>query len=191
MITHIKVKKHTDDNIALLNVDNNFKKFNLIYGYNGSGKTTFSRFFECLNEGKNLSSEKYTDCSINNSNVFDNYKNKIFVYNSDYIEKVLLEKHEKFKDVFSFDSEEIKNKIRKRDNIAKAIRDSKTKCDNNIKDLETKIKDVVKTKFDDKLTKKASEIKGQYNIGGKFFNFTIRDIENKIKDLKNYQLLSH
>jgi wobble nucleotide-excising tRNase len=74
--------------------DNNngvFKKINIIYGRNYSGKTTLSRIFRCIETGQ--IHEKYLDgkfnISDNEGNVITQnnltYQNKVRVYNKDFI----------------------------------------------------------------------------------------------------------
>jgi len=72
-----------------------FKKINIIYGRNYSGKTTLSRIFRWIEEGK--INEKYTDSkftitdgngiSITENNI--SYSKKIRVYNTDFIKSHL------------------------------------------------------------------------------------------------------
>lgn len=67
-----------------------FKRFNLIYGWNGNGKTTLSKLFEALNTGylkdnPNLEYEieDEADTKYKQSEVFNK---KIRVFNEDYVE---------------------------------------------------------------------------------------------------------
>lgn len=72
-----------------------FTKYNLFFAYNGSGKTTFSRFLKFLSKGGGISSEfsadgyeedfkiELDDDSIVSS--FAEYPNQIKVFNSDFI----------------------------------------------------------------------------------------------------------
>jgi len=64
----------------------NFNKFNIIYGWNGSGKTTFSRLFDAI-EGvpmKDLEYEIEDDQHIKYKQQ-ENFPKKIRVFNQDYI----------------------------------------------------------------------------------------------------------
>lgn len=67
-----------------------FKNFNLIYGWTGSGKTTLSRLFAVLETG---SLEKYPNLEYEIETLTGNYKQgeqldkKIRVFNEDYISK--------------------------------------------------------------------------------------------------------
>ncbi|QYJ67983.1 AAA family ATPase [Flavobacterium litorale] len=70
----------------------NFKKKNILYGWNYSGKTTLSRLFECLRDKKvhphfensqfKIIVEENTEINQNN---IDTSNEKILIYNSDYI----------------------------------------------------------------------------------------------------------
>lgn len=67
-----------------------FKQFNLIYGWNGSGKTTFSRLFDALG-GAALSKIEGIEYEIEdgNGNKYkqdDSFSKKVRVFNRDYIE---------------------------------------------------------------------------------------------------------
>ena len=79
MITSIKLK-----NVAsyiterALNTD---KKINLVYGLNGTGKTTLSNFL------KDKSNSKFDDCSISGGETA-----KILVYNQEFINENFYEK---------------------------------------------------------------------------------------------------
>lgn len=73
-----------------------FNRYNLFYGWNGSGKSTFSRLFDCLNT--NALEEDFKKCSfkvtLENGNVIDN-KNvvkiendiKISVFNNRFVKE--------------------------------------------------------------------------------------------------------
>lgn len=72
-----------------------FKQANLFYGCNASGKTTLTRVFSCLNNGRFVTLElegceleiSVNDKAINIKNFSDSHiKNKIRVFNSDFIE---------------------------------------------------------------------------------------------------------
>jgi len=67
-----------------------FKRFTLIYGWNGSGKTTFSRLFTALSSGshKNYPNLKYDiDSTEGSFNQTKTYPRKIMVFNKEYIEE--------------------------------------------------------------------------------------------------------
>lgn len=73
--------------------DNNlssFGKYNLFYGWNGSGKTTFSKLFSSLELGqsKEFPNIEY-EIETENGTIYKNgdiYNRKIRVFNQDYIQ---------------------------------------------------------------------------------------------------------
>lgn len=75
MITKVSIKKVASygDYPAILETT---KKFNFIYGINGTGKTTLSNFFA------NKDSDEFSDCSIEGLS-----DEKILVYNQNFIEE--------------------------------------------------------------------------------------------------------
>ena len=91
MIKKIKKIKNLgifDDYTWNNNILNDFKQYNIIYGWNGSGKTTLTRLFEILESG---SSQKFANLEYeidSNSGTFkqnSQYTRKIRVFNQDYI----------------------------------------------------------------------------------------------------------
>ena len=65
-----------------------FGQYNLVYGWNGSGKTTFSKFFSCIESGlldeyPSLGYELDTDTGLVTQGM--KYSKKIRVFNQDYI----------------------------------------------------------------------------------------------------------
>lgn len=87
MITSIKLKSvasYTHE--RTLNTD---KKINLVYGLNGTGKTTFSNFL------KDKNNSKFSDCSISGGETA-----KILVYNQEFINENFYEKYD-LKGVFT------------------------------------------------------------------------------------------
>lgn len=93
----IKEIKNTDAFDAFHWTGNDFKKFNLIYGWNGSGKTTISRIFNFL-ERKNihipdLSAIEFsvqTDSGIIKQTSLDTNALNVRVFNEDFVEENLL-----------------------------------------------------------------------------------------------------
>jgi len=70
------------------NTLNDFKQYNIIYGWNGSGKTTLTRLFDTLESG---SSQEFTNLEYeidSDSGIFrqdSQYTRKIRVFNQDYV----------------------------------------------------------------------------------------------------------
>ncbi len=81
------------DNYTPIATLKDFKKYNLIYGWNGSGKTTFSKLFDCLEtaihaEYPDLEYEIQNEISTKYKNS-QPYNQKVRVFNQDYIERNL------------------------------------------------------------------------------------------------------
>lgn len=84
-----------------------FKKVNIIYGRNYSGKTTLSRIFRCVETGEPHEDYEeaeftiYTDNGIiNQSNL--SYSNQIRVYNTDFVKKNLSWLHDNKGEILPF-----------------------------------------------------------------------------------------
>ncbi|HEY9481197.1 MAG TPA: AAA family ATPase [Candidatus Paceibacterota bacterium] len=95
-----KIKKtgilHNFDGSNLLNPDLNFKEINLIFGWNGTGKTTLSRILRCYEVGEVCNKlKKYTEleCDIeldtggNLSQADFSSKQQIRVFNKDFVDE--------------------------------------------------------------------------------------------------------
>lgn len=72
-----------------------FKKLNIIYGRNYSGKTTLSRIFRCIEKGelhKHYTDGKFTIRCVNDNTITHNnlqYTKQIRVYNEDFVKENL------------------------------------------------------------------------------------------------------
>ena len=125
------------------------KKINLVYGLNGTGKTTFSNFL------KNQDDEKFKDCQIEEIN-----DEKILVYNQKFIQENFYEK-EQLNSIFTLSKEnkEAEEKIKKAtEEIKKLEEDKKTKTEEKEKkeneknnNLENAKNTTWKIKTDDRL----------------------------------------
>lgn len=136
----------------------NFKKVNLFFGYNGSGKTSITRFFKCLNDNKfnqdfqnanfkitlDGDKTKYTE-----SNFPKKYNNKIKIFNIDFINNELKfdeSKVNKISAIIGKDNINLKEQIEALEKEKKELFDEngKLKCENKQddlkKDLEKKYK---------------------------------------------------
>ncbi|WP_413906380.1 AAA family ATPase [Candidatus Endomicrobiellum trichonymphae] len=114
-----------------------FKQANLFYGCNASGKTTLTRVFSCLNNGRFVTLElegceleiSVNDKAINIKNFSDSHiKNKIRVFNSDFIEDNLQLKEgqaKKLSVVIGKENIDIKNDITKLEEELKALKNDK------------------------------------------------------------------
>lgn len=120
---------------------NDFERVNLIYGYNGMGKTMLSRFFYSLSIGKNIIEDSINfkenfSCETSEGKItqFDNNitKGKINVFNQDFINTELKFDENKAKKIVYYEigKEKIKlkeklNKYIKFKNIVEKYKDSK------------------------------------------------------------------
>lgn len=88
-----------------------FKTFNLIYGWNYSGKTTLSRVFRCLEKGK-LHND-YLTAIFEMENAFAKYDNtfavkpNIRVFNSDFVKENLKWDADNIEPIFLLGAENI------------------------------------------------------------------------------------
>jgi len=145
---------------------NNFEKYNLFYGLNGCGKTTLSRFFYFLGEGKICSEGNYKEhfkIVLDNGveiTQFDNnlLKNKICVFNDLFIENYLDFKTVKSKKKITYfsagknakDLINYKNSLERRKKVLQEKVDDLVKEENNIangkKKIFEKFQDIVDAK---------------------------------------------
>ena len=88
-----------------------FKSFNLIYGWNYSGKTTLSRVFRCLEKG--IIHDDYKQAIFELENQSTKYNNtftirpNIRVFNSDFIKENLKWDSENIEPIFLLGAENI------------------------------------------------------------------------------------
>ncbi|WP_206692706.1 AAA family ATPase [Paracoccus sp. NBH48] len=137
MLTHIKKIKSLGvfDNYAAPPELKAFDRFNIVYGENGSGKTTFSRFLACLQAGEHSDYphlEFYVDTQSGPLSHGQRYARNVRVFNSDFVEanigrfegplRHILILGEENKSV----AEEIKAEIALRDDRTKRLQDITT-----------------------------------------------------------------
>ncbi|MFZ2783711.1 MAG: AAA family ATPase [Sediminibacterium sp.] len=123
MLTKIALNKIASfKNPAALETD---KKINLIYGLNGTGKSTFSNYLHKQTE------EKYKDCSIQGLDS----SHDILVYNQTFIQDTFFES-ENLKGIFTL-SKENKEAETKIANAQKEIQKLETEKELKAKELET------------------------------------------------------
>jgi wobble nucleotide-excising tRNase len=173
MITKIFLKKVASygENPVIIETD---KKINLIYGLNGTGKTTISKYLQNQNDSD------FLNCSI------DGLSNeKILVYNQKFIdENFYLSPTQK--GIFSLKSEnkEAKEKI---DNATEEIKKLDTQIKNNeLKtglyfDLQKKQNDI--ENLQNSAEEKTWEIKTKYSGGDRILEFCLDGKKGSKKDL--------
>jgi len=162
MITKITLKKVASygDEPAVLETD---KKINLIYGLNGTGKTTISKYLQNTDDGC------FSECSI------DGLSNeKILVYNQKFIDDNFYEDTQK--GIFSLKSEnkEAKEKV---ENAVKKIKEVNSFLKND--ELKTGLQiDLSKNQSDiedlqNSAEEKTWEIKTKYSGGDRILEFCL------------------
>lgn len=152
------------------------KKINLIYGLNGTGKTTISKFLQ------NNKDPDFSNCSIERLN-----DEKILVYNKKFIDDNFYQETQK--GIFSLKSENKKAKV-KIDTAEEEIK----KINNQIKndelktgfqfDLDKKDEDI--TDLQNKTEEKTWKIKTKYSGGDRILEFCLKGKMGSKKSLFEY-----
>ena len=103
MIRKVNLKCASYKELATLETD---KKINLIYGLNGSGKSTFSEYLRKIG----YADEKFANCSIETDNVENKSElsldEKILVYNQKWVNEAFYE-NPTLKGIFSLSKENV------------------------------------------------------------------------------------
>ncbi|HEY0222523.1 MAG TPA: AAA family ATPase [Lactovum miscens] len=166
-----------------------FKQYNLIYGWNGTGKTTLSRLFSSLN-GENCpkidSNYEYSvlDSDGNNHDQNQNFPIPIRVFNSDFIDANVDFSSQSSKTISIILGEEsgkLLKTIENDENYLKEIKQS-------ITDKTTSKKNASKNK-DDKFTEIAKMI-GQVTQGAIVRNYNRTKAQKSFDSLNKKELLS-
>lgn len=170
--------------------DNNlpdFKKYNLIYGWNGCGKTTLTKLFDALEEGK---SEEYPkiEYEIENDSgrkfkESETFDKKVRVFNQDYIENNLEIREGKAKTI-TLTLGKANKKIIKQ--IEKDELLLKTKND-ELKNREKNLKNLVKNK--DNLFREIAKSIYIAIVGGAIRTYVKTNAEDDFSQLKDKSLL--
>lgn len=160
MISKIEyIKKHgLFDNFHWNNNINEFSSFNLIYGWNYSGKTTLSRIFRCI-ELEQMHTDfpnsifelSYDNCKINKSNL-SNHPFHFRVFNTDYIKENLKWEEQEANPIFILGKKDIELQEK-----LKIINDEIETIKNDIQE-KTKEKNKLNTLIETSLTAKAREL---------------------------------
>jgi wobble nucleotide-excising tRNase len=143
-----------------------FKTFNLIYGWNYSGKTTLSRVFKCLEKGQIHEDYKSATFEFEGQSVmYDNLlkiKPNIKVFNSDFIKENLKWDSDKIEPIFILGQENI--------DLQEKLSKKEIALDIFNKDLLNfqKNKDEKNNKINKSLTDKAREITNILTLGRGF-----------------------
>lgn len=170
-----------------------FKKNNIIYGRNYSGKTTFSRIIKTLEEKKLTDSFKETEFKILLSDESElsetNLKNDfiVAVYNSDFVKEKLSWFYNFEGEIEPFtilgkENKELTVEIKK---LEKEIIDINISEKENQKNLAQKNYNTIENKINKTLTTEAREIKNRYSKP----DYNKTKLENKLKSekIKNFK----
>lgn len=157
MLTKIVLNKITSfKNLAALETD---KKINLIYGLNGTGKSTFSNYLHKQAE------EKYKECSIQGLDS----NHEVLVYNQAFIQDTFFES-ENLKGIFTL-SKENKEAETKIANAQKEIQKLETEKETKSRELETEKSSLYQKQ---EVAKNAVwEIKTDYSGGDRVLEFCL------------------
>lgn len=157
-----------------------FKTFNLIYGWNYSGKTTLSRVFRCLEKGQ-LHND-YESATFELQNATEKYDNtfgikpNIRVFNSDFIKENLRWDSESIEPIFLLGEEniELQNELRtKEEDLVKSKQEL----------AEAKrLREEKQNRINTALTNKAREVTTQLSLGRNFNRENLRQLVESVKD---------
>lgn len=171
-----------------------FKKFNLIYGWNYSGKTTLSRIFRSFElkkispgyessefELEDIEGNKFNHSTISTNNL------TIRVFNSDFIEDNLKWSNEEFNPIFILGEENIEtqNKIEYKKRVLERLR--------RFKDYHTRQSIKIANNLNKNKTDESSRIKNDLlrlveAFGRTQFEKLINDINNSGKEINTFIL---
>ena len=115
-----------------------FNDYNLIFGWNASGKTTFSRIFDACIKKRVEDSDSFvlkTENSTINSNDLDSHEFMIKVFNADYIEQNVFASKKELAPIFYVGQDNIKNK-KKLDGLHKEGNENEKNIDEVRNELE-------------------------------------------------------
>lgn len=186
MIKEIKYIKDYGvfENFAWYNQLNEFKKFNLIYAWNYSGKTTLSRIFRSL-ETRQMHEDFSTaqfeieliDGSLVNTNNLENSNVNVRVFNTDYVNSQLKwhEGSSNIEPIFILGEDNIKlqNQL---DNLIKEELETRKDYRNGLDEYQKE-----RNAFERALSKKAQDIKKELQLP----DYNRTKLEAAIKSIKD------
>lgn len=157
-------------NLAALETE---KKVNLIYGLNGTGKSTLSNFFY------DKTDEAFSSCSLEGLN-----EEHILVYNQKFIQDYFYES-ENLKGIFTLSKEN-----KKAENKIKNARNEITKLEQEISDKINILKDATDehTKKKQYAENKIWEVKKTFTGGDRVLEFCLEGLKGKKEKLFNHIL---
>jgi len=171
-----------------------FKKYNAFYGWNGTGKTAITRILSSIEkvEWDNIELEDDSECVIetevektlklSNNNIPDLFKNKIRVFNEDFVNENLNWAEGKAYPILIIgkSQKEMKEEIDKIEKELKKKGEQKSKKESEKQEKEKK-KNKILEKARDEIKNNLREAVGIKPKSGRatdYINYTIRDVEN-------------
>jgi wobble nucleotide-excising tRNase len=164
-----------------------FKTFNLIYGWNYSGKTTLSRVFRCLEKGK--LHDDYLTATFEMENATSKYDNtfavkpNIRVFNSDFVKENLKWDADNIEPIFLLGAENIE------------LQTELKQKENDLATAETELAEANRLRTDKQnrlntaLTNKAREITNLLSLGRTFDRDRLKQLVEKVKgNVASYSL---
>lgn len=164
-----------------------FKTFNLIYGWNYSGKTTLSRVFRCLEKGK--LHDDYLTATFEMENATSKYDNtfavkpNIRVFNSDFVKENLKWDADNIEPIFLLGAENIE------------LQTELKQKENDLATAETELAEANRLRTDKQnrlntaLTNKAREITNLLSLGRTFDRDRLKQLVETVKgNVASYSL---
>lgn len=164
-----------------------FKTFNLIYGWNYSGKTTLSRVFRCLEKGK--LHDDYLTATFEMENATTKYDNtfavkpNIRVFNSDFVKENLKWDADNIEPIFLLGAENIE------------LQTELKQKENDLATAETELAEANRLRTDKQnrlntaLTNKAREITNLLSLGRTFDRDRLKQLVETVKgNVASYSL---
>ena len=141
-------------------------KVSLIYGLNGSGKSTFSNLFY------NPTNSEFSECTIT-----EDSESEFLVYNQKFLSDYFYEE-DNLKGIFTLSKEnkEVLVKIDQEENNLKTLEDEKTKISEKLAEFEKQL-ETAKTKATDKIW----EIKTKYTGGDRVLEYCLDGLKRTEK----------
>lgn len=157
-----------------------FKTFNLIYGWNYSGKTTLSRIFRCLEKGQ-LHSD-YLTATFELQSESEKYDNSfsirpnIRVFNSDFIRENLKWDSENIEPIFLLGEENIdlQNELKTKETSLITAEEQLVEA--------RRLRSEKENRINTALTNKAREVTTQLSLGRNFNRENLRQLVDSVKN---------
>lgn len=163
-----------------------FERYNLFYGWNGTGKTTLSKLFSYLESGH---STEFTDVEYEIDTATGNFKNgtafnrKVKVFNQDYVKNNIELLHGKAKPIFILGEENkvIAEQIEKDEKLIDALKAQKKNSEDE------KNKKIIERgrKFTD-----VAKIIGENTSGSSIRNYRKNNAETSFESMTESKILS-